>query len=580
MKKKSISKKFIGVVIAIVMLFSFVPTMAVNAANVPRMEADIRSSMFSNTMVMADRDGSRTVMTTGVYILQSNGELWAYIAGNPNNPTGIVSGLVMTDIVAFVSNFSLGSVVNNISDAIYYSNLSGLALRADGTVWLCTIGIYRNSYEIYINTVQIGSDIVKISGSNFLRANGDLYTIYNRRQAGLITYLESPQIFDIGRANIYVAPVARNIIDTNAGRHLPSNRILEIDGVNFSNVQELFSGAMANFILTSDGRLYGSGNNTRGSVGVGLVADRVAGVSGSWTVSVVRPRHIMNDVVSIYFDDSIVFARDRSGRLWTWGGAESATVGAGNAVVWPSEQKYFTPRLSEHNEPVFNIINGIAIRADGTLWVQCIDQTDYNNQITHDIMLPVRFNQIMGNSGTPTSPQPPTTETPSSWAIPQVNAAIAAGLVPQNLQSRYTQATTRAEFAALAVALYETVTGRVITGRTQFNDTNDINVQKMGYLGVVTGVGGGNFAPNNTLTREQAAVMLARLANAIGQPLPQSAPTFADNNQISSWAIDAVGQIQAAGIMGGVGNNQFAPNGDYTREQSIVTMMRLFDILN
>jgi len=175
--------------------------------------------------------------------------------------------------------------------------------------------------------------------------------------------------------------------------------------------------------------------------------------------------------------------------------------------------------------------------------------------------------------------QPEALEQPSSWAIDQVSTAIAAGLVPQNLQSRYTQATTRAEFAALAVALYEIATGAEITGRMQFNDTNDINVQKMGYLGVVTGVGGGNFAPNSTLTREQAAVMLARLADIVGQPLTQQAATFADNAQISSWAVDSVGQIQAAGIMGGVGNNQFAPSGDYTREQSIVTILRLFELL-
>jgi hypothetical protein len=74
--------------------------------------------------------------------------------------------------------------------------------------------------------------------------------------------------------------------------------------------------------------------------------------------------------------------------------------------------------------------------------------------------------------------------------------------------------------------------------------------KKMGCLGIVTGVGGGNFAPNNTLTREQAAVMIARLAYAIGQPLPPAVPSFADNAQISSWAVDGVGQMQASGIMG------------------------------
>jgi len=193
--------------------------------------------------------------------------------------------------------------------------------------------------------------------------------------------------------------------------------------------------------------------------------------------------------------------------------------------------------------------------------------------------------EIIVVPGQAPTPQPlpapqPQPAAPSAWAVSFVEQAVAAGLVPQGLQSNYTAPTTRAEFAALAVALYETTTDSTIAGRTAFNDTTDVNVQKMGYLGVVTGVGGGSFAPNGQLTREQAAVMLARLADAIGQPLPQSAPTFADNTQISSWAFDAVGQAQAAGIMGGIGDNRFAPSGDYTREQSIVTILRLFELLN
>ena len=168
----------------------------------------------------------------------------------------------------------------------------------------------------------------------------------------------------------------------------------------------------------------------------------------------------------------------------------------------------------------------------------------------------------------------------SAWAHDSINQAFELSLIPAALQNNYTANATRAEFAAFAVALYEAATGREIAGRVEFNDTDDINVQKMGYLEVVTGVGGGNFAPNDGLTREQAAVMIARLAYAIGQPLPQAAPTFADNAAISPWAVDAVGQMQTTGIMGGVGDNNFAPGGDYTREQSIITMLRLFEIVN
>jgi len=174
----------------------------------------------------------------------------------------------------------------------------------------------------------------------------------------------------------------------------------------------------------------------------------------------------------------------------------------------------------------------------------------------------------------------PGLESASIWANDGINSAFAHGLIPPHLLSNYTQPITRAEFAALSVVLYEVSTGRTITERATFNDTTDINVEKMAGLSVVAGVGNGNFDPHAPLTREQAAVMLARLAYAAaGQQLPVAPPDFTDNAGISSWAYDAVGQVQAAGIMSGIGNSNFAPTGGYTREQSIITMLRMFDLL-
>ena len=167
----------------------------------------------------------------------------------------------------------------------------------------------------------------------------------------------------------------------------------------------------------------------------------------------------------------------------------------------------------------------------------------------------------------------------SSWARDFIIEALDSGLVPDKLQNNYQLATTRAEFCALAVTLYEKVTGGEITERAVFNDTNDINVQKMGGLDVVEGVGNGNFAPNNPLTREQAATMLSRLADAIGEPLAPFTSTFADRSSVAAWAADAVGQMQGSGIMTGVGENSFNPKGSYERQQSIITMLRLFEHL-
>ena len=169
------------------------------------------------------------------------------------------------------------------------------------------------------------------------------------------------------------------------------------------------------------------------------------------------------------------------------------------------------------------------------------------------------------------------TEQPSPWAVEQVSAAIEAGLVPESLQSKYTQTATRAEFCALAVELYETVTGKEITQRATFSDTSDVNVQKMAGIGVINGIGGNKFNPNGELTREQAATILVRLADALGRPLPEGTAAFSDNASISSWALESVGRAKAGGIMDGIGNNTFSPQGAYTREQSIMTAYRLFE---
>jgi hypothetical protein len=60
-------------------------------------------------------------------------------------------------------------------------------------------------------------------------------------------------------------------------------------------------------------------------------------------------------------------------------------------------------------------------------------------------------------------------------------------------------------------------------------------------LGIVFGVGNNRFDPDAPLTREQAAVMLTRLAVALNHLLPDATPNFADNADISEWAVDGVG---------------------------------------
>lgn len=167
--------------------------------------------------------------------------------------------------------------------------------------------------------------------------------------------------------------------------------------------------------------------------------------------------------------------------------------------------------------------------------------------------------------------------TVSDWAQESVLAAMEAGIVPDTLPANYTRAINRANFCALAVSLYETMTGSEITGRSEFTDTSDVNVQKMACLGVVNGYGGGVFGPDHTITREQAAAILSRLAEAMGVELTGTGTPFADT--AGSWALESIAKVYGAGIMQGYSGATFGGKNSYTIQQSVVTMLRLMSCM-
>ena len=98
--------------------------------------------------------------------------------------------------------------------------------------------------------------------------------------------------------------------------------------------------------------------------------------------------------------------------------------------------------------------------------------------------------------------------------------------------------------------------------------------------GVINGKSATTFDPQGQITRQEAATILYRLCNALGYKLPKgNADNFADSSKIAPWAKDAVAAVSAAGIMNGVGNNNFAPTAVYSCEQSALTLLRTYNLL-
>jgi hypothetical protein len=87
---------------------------------------------------------------------------------------------------------------------------------------------------------------------------------------------------------------------------------------------------------------------------------------------------------------------------------------------------------------------------------------------------------------------------------------------------------------------------------------------------ITNGIGGGNFGPNDTLTREQVVTMLYRYAAAFSLDTAStgSVASFTDNGQISSWAAAAMAWAVGHNYVSGIGGNLLAPGSGITRAQA------------
>ncbi|MEG2378141.1 MAG: S-layer homology domain-containing protein, partial [Clostridia bacterium] len=190
----------------------------------------------------------------------------------------------------------------------------------------------------------------------------------------------------------------------------------------------------------------------------------------------------------------------------------------------------------------------------------------------------------------------PNTATQFSVYKPEILNAIRANLVPIKYRSFYNTPIRRAEFCDLIAAFIEAKTGASINdyltqkgvkvNANAFKDTKNANVLAANALGIVTGKGNGTFGLG-TITRQEAAAMLTRLAKCFSYK-PTSAPiNFTEVAKLDNWASDSIKYISSISdptnnkrVMNGTGNGRFSPYGSYTREQSYMTLIRLFHVLS
>ena len=100
-------------------------------------------------------------------------------------------------------------------------------------------------------------------------------------------------------------------------------------------------------------------------------------------------------------------------------------------------------------------------------------------------------------------------------------------------------------------------------------------------VGVTSGIGNGLFGPDLPITREMMAAMLTNYLRVKGLILPavRESQTFADSDQISSWARPAMGTMYRAGIISGLSDTVLAPQRLSTRAECATILQRLINSL-
>lgn len=170
-----------------------------------------------------------------------------------------------------------------------------------------------------------------------------------------------------------------------------------------------------------------------------------------------------------------------------------------------------------------------------------------------------------GTARTETIPAPPCSSNgltdvpaPDNWAHPGIDFCVRGGLMSGVGGGRFAPkaTTTRAQVVQI---LYNLAGEPKATGTMPFTDlTQDWYKDAVLWAyqtGVVAGTSATTFSPDAPVTREQLAVLLMEYASRVLKPTrtwtPADLSRFPDNGSVSDWARDALADAVALGLISG-----------------------------
>lgn len=172
--------------------------------------------------------------------------------------------------------------------------------------------------------------------------------------------------------------------------------------------------------------------------------------------------------------------------------------------------------------------------------------------------------------------------TEDHWAKTYIEAMAAEGIIAGKGDGIFDPdgKVTRAEFAKLITAVMGIVDEEATV---EFSDIKGdewyVSYVAAAYkAGIITGRPDGTFAPNETITRQDMAVMIARAINAEKPENIDEIINFADKDEIADYAKEAIAIAVKANIITGKPENKMDPTGTTTRAEAATVIYKLFNM--
>ncbi|MBQ4544464.1 MAG: S-layer homology domain-containing protein, partial [Oscillospiraceae bacterium] len=169
-----------------------------------------------------------------------------------------------------------------------------------------------------------------------------------------------------------------------------------------------------------------------------------------------------------------------------------------------------------------------------------------------------------------------------AWASDAINELAKAGIIKGTSETTFSPAAniTRADFALLLVRAFNLESD---------NTENFADVSETDYFaaelaiarntGIVGGIGDNKYAPRSTITRQDMMVIVYRALTKLGMEFAIEEVDYPDIEAVAPYAKDAVKALITAGLVNGK-NGLVEPATYTTRAEVAVLVKRILDYVN